>query len=67
VQNLEAAVSRPAEPPCAMLLPVTTPGALPLDRRAYSSASQSMVWEFVFTSGAGMSICGPMTRQMRSM
>ena len=61
------AVSRPADPPCARLLPVTTAGEMVRLCRPYSWAIQSMVCELVLTSGAGMSTCGPITRQMRSV
>ena len=61
------ALSRPSEPPCSTVLPVTTAGSARPDWRPNSSASQSMIRASVLTSGAGMSTSGPITRQMRSV
>ncbi len=58
------ALSRPSEPPHSSVLPVTTPRVLSRSCAVtlfmYVSIIQTMVWAFVFTSGAGMSYSGPM-------
>ena len=54
------ASTRPRLPPSAIGLPVTTPVAVEPSFMEYVSIIQAMVWALVFTSGAGMSLDGPM-------
>ena len=53
------ASSRPFEPKRSTGLPVTTAGEKPWNFE-YSSMIHAITCAFVFTSGAGMSVCGPM-------
>jgi len=54
------ASTRPSEPPRSTGLPVTTPVAVEPVFIEYVSIIQAMIWPLVFTSGAGMSLEGPM-------
>ncbi len=54
------AASRPSEPNRSSGLPVTTPGEKPAYLE-YSCMIQPMTLALVLTSGAGMSVVGPMT------
>jgi len=61
---LAVAVSRPSEPPFSMDFPVTTALASSIGVEVcleYSSTMMSMILALVYTSGAGMSCCGPIT------
>ncbi len=51
---------RPSEPPSEIGLPVTTPVAVLPEFIEYVSIIQAMTWALVFTSGAGISLLGPM-------
>ena len=51
---------RPSDPPSGIGLPVTTAGDVYPTCIEYVSMIQAIVWELVFTSGAGMSFSGPM-------
>ncbi len=53
---------RPSEPPSETGFPVTQPGTVWPACMEYVSMIQAMVWAFVLTSGAGMSLSGPMMR-----
>ncbi len=56
------AVLRPSEPPFSMDLPVTTALAFSIGMFSileYSLTIVSIILELVYTSGAGMSFCGP--------
>ena len=54
------AFTRPSEPPRWIGLPVTTPVAVAPTFMEYVSIIHAMICALVFTSGAGMSRCGPM-------
>jgi len=51
---------RPSEPPSVIGLPVTTPVDVWPWFIEYVSIIHAMICSFVFTSGAGMSVFGPM-------
>ncbi len=51
---------RPSEPPRSTGLPVTTAVAVAPSCMEYVSIIQAMTCSLVFTSGAGMSLLGPM-------
>jgi len=57
------ASSRPLEPKRSTGLPVATPGEKPWILE-YSSMIQAITWALVPTSGAGMSVWGPMSSWM---
>lgn len=53
------ALSRPRDHHALRGLPVNEPGEYSPTSSLYSSIIHAMIFEFVFTSGAGISICGP--------
>ncbi len=61
------AVVRPALPPMAIGLPVITPGSMRRTIVPYWSIIQPITSSLVATSGAGMSISGPMKSAIASM
>ena len=56
------ALTRPSDPPSSIGLPVTTPVAVAPVFIEYVSIIHAMICALVLTSGAGMSLCGPMMR-----
>ena len=52
--------TRPSDPPSEIGLPVTTPVAVPPTFIEYVSIIHAMICSLVLTSGAGISLFGPM-------
>ncbi len=63
IPPLAVASLRPSDPPTAMGLPVTTPNWFFPLMMEYSSIIHAIIWPVVYTSGAGMSMSGPMSCQ----
>jgi len=61
------AAGRPSEPPSAKGLPVTTPVTVWRACMEYVSMIHAMVCSFVFMSGAGTSLSGPMMSAMAAV